>query len=169
MDNSQNSKGEYSYYTGGKLLGYSPITLIQGKKVLNKYVGPLTTLIGIAKKENISLVIDSAFRTWDEQYAIRKGNVIDKSKIDDFTYITTADNGLFNPRTAKPGYSNHQDGSAVDFNVNLPNVYKWMVHNAAQYGWVRSVESETWHWQYLPGVSKFQFVPQNHTSWDGLT
>jgi len=98
---------------------------------------------------------------------LRKQNVIDKSKINDKVYLTTANNGLFSPRTAMPGWSNHQNGDAYDFNVT-PDVYKWMVHNALQYGWIRTVPSERWHWQYLPKMSKFSFVHQDDPTWDGL-
>jgi len=168
MDPSQDDKGNYALYSDGKLLGYSGVTMIQGKKIVNKYVVPLNTLIQAAAKDKVTLMIDSGFRTWNEQFNIRKNNLIDRTKVNDRNYIITADAGLFSPRTAKPGFSNHQDGDAVDFNVNYPGVYKWMVHNALQHGWIRTVPSETWHWQYLPGTGKFQYVPQNHPSWAGL-
>jgi len=168
MNESQNAKGEYALYENGKLISYSPVTLIGPIKVVNKYISNVNALIAAARKDNISLVLDSGFRTWDEQYALRKQNVIDKTKIFNSNYLCTANNGLFNPRTGMPGYSNHQNGDAYDFNVNLPGTYKWMVHNAIQYGWVRTVESERWHWQYLPHMDKFSFVHQDDPTWDGL-
>jgi len=167
MNESQNSKGEYALYENGKLIGYSSVTLIGGIKVVNKYLPNVNTLIAAAKKDNIQLILNSGFRTWDEQYTLRKQNVIDKTKIFNSDYLCTANNGLFSPRTAMPGWSNHQNGDAYDFNVT-PDVYKWMVHNAIQYGWIRTVESEIWHWQYLPSMGKFSFVHQNDPTWDGL-
>jgi len=167
MNESQNNKGEYALYENGKFLEYSPITIIQGIKVVNKYLPFLNALLSAASKDKITLKLNSGFRTWNEQYTLRKQNVIDKSKINDKVYLTTANNGLFSPRTAMPGWSNHQNGDAYDFNVT-PDVYKWMVHNAIQYGWIRTVESEIWHWQYLPSMGKFSFVHQNDPTWDGL-
>lgn len=167
MYESQNNKGEYALYENGKLIGYSPITLLGNIKVVNKYLSNVNALIFAAKKDNIILQLNSGFRTWDEQFAIRKQNVIDKTKINDRNYISTANNGLFSPRTAMPGWSNHQNGDAYDFNVTS-DVYKWMVHNAIQYGWIRTVPSERWHWQYLPNMGKFSFVHQNDPTWDGL-
>jgi len=169
VNESQNAKGEYALYENGKLIGYSPVTFIGMVKVVNKYLPNVNALINAAKKDGVSLVLDSGFRTWEEQYNIRVRNVIDKSKVNDRNYIMTANNGLFSPRTAMPGYSNHQNGDAYDFNVNLPNAYKWLVHNAIQYGWIRTVPTEIWHWQYLPSMSKFSFVHQDDKTWNGLT
>jgi LAS superfamily LD-carboxypeptidase LdcB len=167
MNESQNNKGEYALYENGKFLRYEGITLIQGKKIVNSYVPFVQAVITAAQKDNITLHINEGFRTWEEQYNFRKANVIDKTKINDKLYLSFANNGLFNPRTAMPGWSNHQNGDACDYNVP-PDVYKWMVHNAIQYGWIRTVPSEIWHWQYLPNMNKFSFVHQDDASWGGL-
>jgi hypothetical protein len=44
---------------------------------------------------------------------------------------------------AKPGYSNHQNGRAVDVSTS-----SWLFANAAKFGFVRTVPSEDWHWEY---------------------
>jgi LAS superfamily LD-carboxypeptidase LdcB len=31
----------------------------------------------------------------------------------------------------------------------VTNVYKWLAKNAAEYGFVRTVASEPWHWVYF--------------------
>ena len=167
MIESINDKGEYALYDNGKLIGYSGITLVQGKKIVNKYLPFVEAVIEAAKKDSITLHINEGFRTWEEQYNFRKNNVIDKTKVNDKEYLINADNGLFSPRTGKPGYSNHQNGTAVDFNVPL-DVYKWMVKNAIKYSWVRTVSSEKWHWQYLPKVDQFAFVKKSDPTWDNL-
>lgn len=55
---------------------------------------------------------------------------------------------------AKPGYSNHQGGIAVDLTVGPTSsqVYKWLARNAGRFGFVRTVKSEPWHWEYRPGT-----------------
>lgn len=110
------------------------------------------------------------------QYGLRKKNVIDKSKKNDDFYLRNASSGLFKPATAKPGYSNHNSGLAIDLNCygaklnsafNQP-IFEWLMLNAYKYGFVRTVKSEEWHWEYRPGKSMFQSVPRNHKLWYGL-
>jgi hypothetical protein len=59
--------------------------------------------------------------------------------------------GVGNP-AAKPGYSNHQSGRAIDINLlGVPReTYAWLTKNAARYGFRRTVPSEPWHWEYSP-------------------
>jgi hypothetical protein len=49
---------------------------------------------------------------------------------------------------AKPGYSNHQSGHALDLNTSSAGVYAWLEHHGATYGFKRTVPSEIWHWEY---------------------
>jgi hypothetical protein len=51
---------------------------------------------------------------------------------------------------ARPGTSNHGVGIALDLNTASGGVYTWMTNNARKYGFVRTVPSETWHWEYRP-------------------
>ena len=58
------------------------------------------------------------------------------------------------PRAAKPGYSNHQMGLAIDFQLDSNNgvsrpgnpTWEWLTANAATYGFTQ-LPSEAWHWQ----------------------
>ena len=52
---------------------------------------------------------------------------------------------------AKPGYSNHQSGHALDLNTSAPGVYDWLAANAGTYGFKRTVPSEKWHWEWWGG------------------
>jgi hypothetical protein len=45
---------------------------------------------------------------------------------------------------AKPGYSNHQSGRALDLSVS-----SWLVNNAARFGFKRTVPSEAWHYEFF--------------------
>ena len=59
------------------------------------------------------------------------------------------------PPTARPGYSSHQDGLAIDFfclnnllnKTNCEGFFSWLDCNAAQYGLI-NLPSEPWHWYY---------------------
>lgn len=44
---------------------------------------------------------------------------------------------------ARPGYSNHQSGTAVDVSTS-----SWLAANAGRFGFVRTVPSEPWHYEY---------------------
>jgi D-alanyl-D-alanine carboxypeptidase len=49
---------------------------------------------------------------------------------------------------AKPGYSKHESGRALDLYINH-RVYAWLVAHAAKYGFRRTVRKEAWHWEYV--------------------
>jgi len=52
---------------------------------------------------------------------------------------------------ARPGYSNHESGRALDIYITDYNVYEWLEHHGATYGFHRTVPGEPWHWEYLGG------------------
>ena len=83
-----------------------------------------------ADAAGVPLVINSGFRTMAEQqhlYACyQNGN---------------CNNGNL---AARPGYSNHQSGRAVDITVS-----SWLVNNAARFGFRRTVPSEAWHYEFF--------------------
>jgi LAS superfamily LD-carboxypeptidase LdcB len=59
--------------------------------------------------------------------------------------------GIGNP-AAKPGYSKHQSGRALDINLlGVPKeTFAWLTKHASRYGFRRTVASEPWHWEYSP-------------------
>jgi hypothetical protein len=88
-----------------------------------------------AAKAGIALRIVSGFRTMESQKQLYQ------------MYL----NGTGN-LAAKPGYSNHQSGHALDLNTSAPGVYSWLANHAAAYGFKRTVPSEAWHWEYWGGM-----------------
>jgi hypothetical protein len=88
-----------------------------------------------ARQEGIELRVNSGFRTMAEQQALYAA------------YL----NGTGN-LAAKPGYSNHQGGIAVDISVGSTSssTYQWLKRNASRFGFVRTVPSEPWHWEFRP-------------------
>lgn len=92
-----------------------------------------------AARDGVSLRVNSAFRTMSKQrqlydaYKAGTGNL-----------------------AAKPGYSTHQMGSAVDIAVrDNSNILPWLRSNAGRYGFWEAVSSEDWHWQYDPARDTF--------------
>lgn len=175
MTNDMNEKGEYAIWDKGKLIGYRAMGKVNGKLVKLELVPIILKMQAAALLVGITLLVNSGFRSFNEQVKLRKQNVIDKSKVDDMHYILTALSTDFSPATAMPGWSNHQDGTAIDFQTkDLPGTkeneaaYAWLVSNAIGYGFVRAVLSERWHWEYKPGAAQFSSVPKGHPTWDGL-
>lgn len=78
----------------------------------------------------MNLRIVSGFRTQAEQEALYR--------------LYRAGSGNL---AARPGYSNHQDGKALDLNTRDPGVYAWLTRNGARFGFKRTVPSERWHWE----------------------
>jgi hypothetical protein len=60
---------------------------------------------------------------------------------------------------ARPGYSNHQDPSgsqAIDIHQATGARYVWLKKHANRFGFIRTVGSEPWHWEYRPGWIGFE-------------
>ncbi len=89
-----------------------------------------------AAAAGVALRIVSGFRTNGEQ--IRLYNA----------YLAGTGN-----LAARPGYSNHQSGHALDLNTRAAGVYTWLNNNGARYGFRRTVPSEAWHWEYWGDAS----------------
>ena len=93
---------------------------------------------------------------------------------------TNSPAGSCQPPTAPPGSSGHQSGISYDFSVymgwqdakrnaaphRISSQYRWMSLNAYKYGFIRTVTSERWHWDFYPGAHQFERVPRNHYTWD---
>lgn len=113
----------------------------------------LTDLLEDAKDDDISLLVVSAFRSFDEQRALKS------------TYSVTYGSGA-NTFSADQGYSEHQLGTAVDFTTDelgggltgfdTTLAYEWLLKNAHKYGFVLSYPKdnayyvfEPWHWRFV--------------------
>lgn len=81
----------------------------------------------------------------------------------DNDFIFKANSSAYSPQTAPPGKSKHGDGIAADVNTGsrvsfsgiLTNVnYVWMVKNSWRFGFVRTVSTEEWHFEYQPAMSR---------------
>lgn len=84
-----------------------------------------------AERDGIELVIWSGFRSHERQaelYARWRAG--------------------WGNMAARPGYSNHQSGRALDL-VLGGRTYTWLAANAKRYGFQQTVRSEPWHWEYV--------------------
>lgn len=87
-----------------------------------------------AAKKGIELAIRSGFRSHEKQKELyrdyRRG---------------------WGHLAARPGYSNHQSGRALDIYIDDYRVYEWLKEHARDYGFRRTVRREAWHWEYVGG------------------
>lgn len=163
---SVNEFGEFAVWDNGSIIKYENAKKFDGIRVLDSIYPKIQDMFNAAKKDGITLKLNSGFRTYDEQVALRRSNVKDKTKESDTNYIVTQDSSLFNPQTGRPGFSNHQNGIAFDISViNNPKAFSWLKNNADKFGFIRTVASERWHWEYKPQQGKYSKVAQNDESW----
>jgi len=64
------------------------------------------------------------------------------------------------PPTARPGFSRHEQGRAIDFTFNGGSItthanagFQWLAANAPKYGFV-NLPSEPWHWSIAEGEER---------------
>jgi hypothetical protein len=86
-----------------------------------------------AMDDGVELMIYSGFRTHERQSGLYRAWRA----------------GIGNP-AARPGYSNHQSGRALDLVVQDPRTLAWLDRNARRFGFRRTVPKEPWHWELVP-------------------
>jgi hypothetical protein len=115
---------------------------------VNVLIAPnLEAMMTHAQKDGIVLT-GSGFRTMDEQIAIRRA-VCGPTDYD----VWVKPSWECSPPVARPGFSMHQLGLAVDFTLNGGDlvrnsgdrIVQWLHANANTYGFY-NLPSEPWHW-----------------------
>ncbi|HUQ30398.1 MAG TPA: M15 family metallopeptidase [Candidatus Paceibacterota bacterium] len=114
----------------------------------------LTDMIDAAKDDGVELYVQSAYRSFNTQEAL-KGQ-----------YTVTYGAGSANSFSADQGYSEHQLGTAVDVittgtggrldGFDKTAAYAWMLAHAYRYGFILSYPQgnqyyvfEPWHWRFV--------------------
>jgi len=115
-------------YVNGNPKRISVIT-IAGKAVTKPTGHAFLKMQKAAKSAGIPLTLRSGFRTQSEQqylYGCYQSGRCNNGNL-----------------AARPGYSNHQSGIALDLSTS-----DWLARNARNFGFVRTVPSEDWHYEY---------------------
>ena len=149
-------------YKSGNRTGYiSEFVMFDGYRIAKEVASYLRPMVDAAAADGIRVKVNSGFRTMKDQERLKaEWTAKGRPKL-----------------AATPGYSKHQSGIAVDFDVHWNRkAYNWLVKNAYRYGFVRTVIRERWHWEYRgtwPGQQKpewasseqsmFSKVPRYHT------
>lgn len=135
--NAGTDAGVADGYRGGKLFKIK-LCNVQGISVNALVATNVDLMLKAAKSAGVPLS-GGAFRTMASQISLRiKHGCPDPS--------TPA--SVCTPDTARPGYSNHQMGLAIDFsncNSHATACWKWLNANAATYGF-KNFDKEPWHW-----------------------
>lgn len=114
----------------------------------------LKQLIDDAKGAGVTIYVSSAYRSFNEQSALKK----------DYKVIYGA--GSANSFSADQGYSEHQLGTTIDFittglggaldGFDRTKAYEWLLANAYKYGFILSYPKdndfyvfEPWHWRFV--------------------
>jgi hypothetical protein len=102
---------------------------IDGKAVTKATGHAFLAMQRAAHDAGVYLGLNSGFRTNEEQQYLYS------------CYLTgRCNNGNL---AARPGYSNHQSGTAVDLSTS-----SWLASNAGRFGFRRTVPIEPWHYEY---------------------
>ena len=127
----------------------------EGRKIKKEVYDAFIQMFNDAKKDNITLIANSGYR----DYAYQERLYAEYKDRDGEEYADTY--------AARPGYSEHQTGLALDIvsygatmdNFESTEAFKWLDKNAVKYGFIlrypKGKENitgyayESWHYRYL--------------------
>ena len=182
--------GEWPMYdtSRGTPQAMGKLRIIQGIPFFEHMCDAVLNLIKAASADGHRIGINSGYRGVKDvvvngrkyatgQLTLRRQNARDSSwKTDamwnnDKSKLWKASSGNFSPATASPGRSKHQNGIAIDMSTSSrtskTGMYHWLCWNAYKYGFIRTVSSEEWHFEYKPGAKTFDRCPANQSKWHG--
>jgi len=111
------------------------MTVVRGITVHQCIAAQLDAMMAAAQADGVTLS-GSGYRPYGVQVELRRQNC----GVSDFA-IYEAPSTSCSPPTAKPGYSNHEGGVAIDFNSGIP----WLFQHANSFGFL-NYAPEPWHW-----------------------
>ncbi len=133
------SKTKMAAYSGGRRLADITVIKMDHKNVGLNTASAYEKMRIAAARDGVRIQIVSGFRTMAEQTYFYN------------CYLSKrCNNGNL---AARPGYSNHQNGLALDLNTRGAGVANWLNRNGARFGFKRTVPSELWHWEYRAGTT----------------
>jgi hypothetical protein len=118
-------------YSGGNRIGTVDVIRVGGKRVTKSVGQAFLKFQRAAASAGVDVGLNSAFRTMAEQryfYGCYQSGSCNSGNL-----------------AARPGYSNHQSGRAIDISNSRSS---WVVANASRFGFKRTVPSEPWHFEY---------------------
>ena len=128
-------------------------------------------MFSAAKMEDLTLIINSSFRSFEDQNEVYK------------EYTASKGQEAADKIAARPGHSEHQTGMAIDIQTYGStgatfedfDEFKWLSNNAHKYGFIlrypknkkylTGYEYESWHYRYV-GVEVATYIYQNNITFD---
>ena len=123
-------------YVSGSPFAITVVT-VDGRPVERDTANAYYVMAQEASRAGVEIRVVSGFRTMAEQQYF-------------YNCYTSCSCNSCN-LAARPGYSNHQSGHALDLNTSSGSVLTWLNANAARFGFRRTVPSEPWHWEWWGG------------------
>ena len=123
------------------------------------------------KKENLNIRIISAYRSYDYQESLYE------------RYLKTDKQEIVDTYSARPGFSEHHTGLAIDVDNEklgfdkfyLTKEFNWMQNNAYKYGFIlrypkdkeylTGYSYESWHYRYV-GLEIAKYIQENNITFD---
>jgi hypothetical protein len=113
------------------------VVTVDGEPVEEATANAYIVMQEAAAADGVNIRINSGFRTQAEQ---------------EYFFQCHEDCNCNNCNlAARPGYSNHQSGHALDLNTSSSSVLSWLNAHGDEYGFARTVPSEDWHWEWWSG------------------
>lgn len=113
------------------------VVSVDGEPVERDTANAYIVMQAAAAEDGVDIRIVSGFRTMDEQRYF--WNCYQNCNCNNCNLA------------ARPGFSNHQSGHALDLNTAAGGVLRWLNAHGADYGFERTVPSEDWHWEWWGG------------------
>ncbi len=133
-------------YEPPNLVSTARAGLGDGHRVRRLVIADLRAMTADAGRAGVTLEVTSGYRNYDDQAALYR----------DFTRLLGPEDGA--RRAARPGHSEHQLGTALDF-ADTPGAHTWLAGNGWRFGFVVSYPSgagaescyqdEPWHLRYF--------------------
>jgi len=118
-------------YRGGQKLKVQVVD-VGGAQVEVRTAKAFKVMASAARKAGVELAVRSGFRSHAKQTRLYR------------QYRRGAGN-----LAARPGYSQHESGRALDLVVTRERTYQWLIAHANAFGFHRTVRGEPWHWEYV--------------------
>lgn len=164
------------YHNLGK--DYTPSDLVEVKEKYRVKANKLKKIANdnfeimsdAAKADGITLYVSSGYRSYDYQNNL-------------YNYYVSVDGKKEADRySARPGYSEHQTGLAIDIANGSHNFiednskeYKWLINNSYKYGfilrypkdkeWITGYMYEPWHYRYV-GEDIAKYIQETKLTYD---
>ena len=143
----------------------------ENQMLTNETYNAFIEMFNAAKSEDLTLIINSSYRSYEDQEQIY--NELKSSKGEESA----------NKIAAKPGHSEHQTGMAIDIQTygSTANTFEefeefnWLKENAYKYGfilrypkgkeYITGYEYESWHYRYV-GTEVATYIYENNITFD---